>query len=191
VWVRRGYAVLSDSAASPAQLAAAFADVAAPVEAALAASGGPFLLSGSLSLADAAFAPFTERYALAFRELRGWDLLAARPALAAWQAAVEALPSFAASQAPRDELLALYSGHSEPLHRSGTAGDAPAQLRRSSTTRLYPCSYSKPAQTQGRRAKVRRGFRAHAPAAGHRGRRGPGEPGGGACLGCRSARPPG
>ena len=108
VWVRRGYAVLSDAASSPAQLAAAFADVAAPVEAALAASGGPFLQGSALSLADAAFAPFTERYALAFRELRGWDLLAARPALAAWHAAVEALPAFAASQAPRDELLALY-----------------------------------------------------------------------------------
>ena len=108
VWVRRGYAVLSDSAATPAQLAAAFAHVAAPVEAALAASGGPFLLGRSLSLADVAFAPFTERYALAFRELRGWDLLAARPALAAWHAAVAALPSFAASQAPHDELLELY-----------------------------------------------------------------------------------
>jgi Txe/YoeB family toxin of Txe-Axe toxin-antitoxin module len=30
VWVRRGYAVLSDAASSPAQLAAAFADVASP-----------------------------------------------------------------------------------------------------------------------------------------------------------------
>ena len=108
VWVRRGYAVLSDAVASPAQLAAAFADVAAPVEAALASSGGPFLLGASLSLADVAFAPFTERYALAFRELRGWDLLAARPALAAWHAAVAALPAFAASQAPRGELLELY-----------------------------------------------------------------------------------
>lgn len=108
VYVRRGYAVLSDAAASPAQLAADFQAVAAPIEAQLALHKGAFLLGADFSLCDAAFAPFTERYALAFREIRGWDMLAAHPALAAWHAAVEAQPAFAASRAPRDELLALY-----------------------------------------------------------------------------------
>jgi glutathione S-transferase len=109
-WVRAGYTVLSDGASPPHALAAAFDAVAAPVEAALArhASAGPFLLGERFSLADAAFAPFTERYALAFRELRGWDMLAARPALAKWHAAVEATPAFAASRAPQSELLELY-----------------------------------------------------------------------------------
>jgi glutathione S-transferase len=109
-WVRNGYTVLSDGASPPEALAAAFDAVAAPVEAALArhAARGPFLLGERFSLADAAFAPFTERYALAFRELRGWDMLAARPALARWHTAVEATPAFAASRAPQSELLELY-----------------------------------------------------------------------------------
>ena len=133
VWVRRGYAVLSDAVASPAQLAAAFADVAAPVEAALAASGGPFLLGSALSLADAVFAPFTERYALAFRELRGWDLLAARPALAAWHAAVEALPDvrarFRRKHVSQQSIADINSGACNHLpcrcQPSGFLGQAP------------------------------------------------------------------
>ena len=107
VYVRQGYTVLS-SAAPPEQLAADFRAVAAPLEEKLAQHGGPFLLGERFSLADVAFAPFTERYALAFREIRGWPMLDAHPALAAWHAAVEGLPAFAASKAPRDELLALY-----------------------------------------------------------------------------------
>jgi hypothetical protein len=45
-------------------------------------------------------------------------------------------PRHCCVQYDADELLALYSGHSAPLHSSGTAGDAPAHWRRSSTTRL-------------------------------------------------------
>jgi len=45
-------------------------------------------------------------------------------------------PRHCCEQYDAEELLALYSGHSEPLHRSGTAGAAPAHWRRSSTTRL-------------------------------------------------------
>jgi glutathione S-transferase len=130
VWVRRGYAVLSDAAATPAQLAAAFADVAAPVEASLArhAAGGPFLLGG-FTAADVAFAPFTERYALAFRELRGWDLLAAHPALASWHAALEAMPAFAASRAPADALLELYRMFlkMDYFNKAGVTTPAPQQ----------------------------------------------------------------
>jgi glutathione S-transferase len=119
-WVRGGYSVLSQ-AAPPEQLAAQFVAVAAPVEAALAKHEGPFLLGASFSLADIAYAPFTERYALAFRELRGWDMLAAHPALAAWHAAVEAQPAFRASQAPREQLLELYRMFlkTEYFHRAG------------------------------------------------------------------------
>jgi glutathione S-transferase len=137
VYVRQGYTVLS-STAPPEQLAADFRAVAAPVEAKLAEHGGPFLLGKTFSQADVAFAPFTERYALAFRDIRGWPMLDAHPALAAWHAAVEAQPAFAASRVPEAELLALYRMFlgADYFNKAGvtapkTPGDAGATSRRS------------------------------------------------------------
>lgn len=63
------------SGATPPQLRRFEASLA-PLAAALAASGGPFLAGGQLSAADAVLYPFVERFALALSLFHGYDLAA-------------------------------------------------------------------------------------------------------------------
>jgi len=87
------------SARSDAQQRAAFEAPLAAVEEALGGAGGPFFLGAELSLVDITFAPFLERMAASLLYYKGFALRApARPRLAAWFAAMEARPTYAAIQ---------------------------------------------------------------------------------------------
>lgn len=56
----------------------------------MSASGGPFIAGSTVSLADLAVWPFVHRIEMCAREFSGIDI---RGAVAAWMAAMEALPS--------------------------------------------------------------------------------------------------
>ena len=86
----------SRGAADDARARRRFEDVAATVERALAAHGGPFFLGARLTTPDVVFAPYVERMNASLFYYKGFALrdARARPRLTAWFAAMEAEPLY-------------------------------------------------------------------------------------------------
>lgn len=84
----------SSSAGGEARSEAAFKAVAEEVEALLAATGGPFMLGPSLSVADCVYVPYLERMNASLFYYKGYRLREQHPRLHAWFAALESCDEY-------------------------------------------------------------------------------------------------
>jgi len=75
-----------------------FRQVAAAMEQALNARGGPFLLGGEASTADLVFVPYVERMNASLSYYKGYQLRSEHPAIHRWFSALEQRPTYLGTQ---------------------------------------------------------------------------------------------
>ncbi|KAG0581203.1 hypothetical protein KC19_4G232200 [Ceratodon purpureus] len=104
-----GFTGLSMKDSTPDEISKVVAPAFDYLENALAkfSSDGPFLL-GNFGLVDIAYAPFIERFELAFGEIRHLDIKAGRPKLAEWIEAMDKVEAYSSTKVERSALLELY-----------------------------------------------------------------------------------
>lgn len=104
-----GFTGLSMKDSTPEEIGAVVAPAFDYFESALAkfSSEGPYLL-GDFGLVDIAYAPFIERFEIAFSEIRGYDITAGRPKLSQWIEAMDKLEAYSSTKVERSTLLSLY-----------------------------------------------------------------------------------
>jgi len=104
-----GFTGLSMKDSTPAEIGAVAAPAFDYLEKALEkySSEGPFFL-GSLGLVDFVYAPFIERFELAFSGIRNYDIKEGRPKLVKWIEAMNNVEAYSSTKADSSELLALY-----------------------------------------------------------------------------------
>ena len=108
------YAVLLEQDRSKDAERAAAADAAMEVlEARFAAQSavGPFFLGENLSMADVALLPFMYRFDTVLPAVRGYNILARAPRIAAALAAARLRPAWVATAPPPDFLRTAYSSY--------------------------------------------------------------------------------
>ncbi|XP_024386481.1 protein IN2-1 homolog B isoform X2 [Physcomitrium patens] len=104
-----GFTGLSMKSSTPDEIAAAVAPAFDFLENALAkfSSEGPLFL-GNFGLVDIVYAPFIERFEIAFGGIRNYDIRAGRPRLAKWIEAMDNVEAYSSTKVPRATLLELY-----------------------------------------------------------------------------------
>ncbi|KAG0591825.1 hypothetical protein KC19_1G204900 [Ceratodon purpureus] len=104
-----GFTGLSMKNSTPDEIGAVVAPAFDFLENALGkfSSEGPFFL-GDFGLVDIAYAPFIERFEIAFGEIRNYDIKAGRPKLAKWIEAVDKVEAYSSTKCERKFLLELY-----------------------------------------------------------------------------------
>lgn len=106
---RIGYTGLSMKNSTPDEIAAVVAPAFDFMENALEkfSSEGPFFL-GKFGLVDIAYAPFIERFEIAFGDIRNYDIKAGRPRLTKWIEALDNVEAYSSTKCERKFLLELY-----------------------------------------------------------------------------------
>jgi len=104
-----GFTGLSMKNSTPDEIGTVVAPAFDYLEKALAkfSSEGPFLL-GNFGLVDIAFAPFIERFEVAFSGIRGVNITAGRPKLLKWIEAMDKVEAYSSTKIERRSLLELY-----------------------------------------------------------------------------------
>jgi len=106
---KTGYTGLSMKGASPSEIEEVIGHAFDYLEKALGkySSEGPFFL-GEFGLVDIAYAPFIERFELAFSEIRNVDIRAGRPNLTKWLEAADTVDAYSSTKVERNTLVEIY-----------------------------------------------------------------------------------
>lgn len=107
--IKEGYSALSEADLSLTDIEASFGPVLDHLETTLQQQSavGPFFL-GQFGVVDVVFAPFLERFYLAFDAFRQYDITAGRPRLAAWFDAIEQVPAYKRTRVDPEKIIATY-----------------------------------------------------------------------------------
>jgi len=108
-FAKLGFTGLSMKDSTPDEIAAVVAPAFDYLEKALGkySSERPFFL-GNLGIVDFVYAPFIERFEIAFGGIRNYDIKAGRPRLTNWIEAMDNVEAYASTKVERSVILELY-----------------------------------------------------------------------------------
>eukprot|EP01018_Ginkgo_biloba_P004603 Gb_23366 [translate_table: standard] len=108
-FAKAGFSSLSMKSATPAEIEKNFGPSLDHLEAALGkfSDDGPFFL-GELGVVDIAYAPFIERFQLAFLNIKSYNITNGRPNLAKWIEAMDEVEAYTETKAEPSTLLEVY-----------------------------------------------------------------------------------